>query len=152
MMVKKENDFQFTIRDFCIEDYDSLVSLWEKAGLPYKPKGRDRRDNIEKQIRLRNTIFLVAEVDGKIIGSVIGTHDGRKGWINRLAVAPEYQGKGVAKELVTEVEKRLCADGIKIVACLIETWNTKSMGFFKKLGYKEHQGILYFSKRKNNEV
>lgn len=140
------------IRKFKIEDYENLIELWKRAGLPYKPEGRDRKDKIEKELERGIAIFLVAEIDGKITGSIIGTHDGRKGWINRLAVDPEYRRQGIAKKLIEEVEKKLYEEGIEIIACLIEEWNKGSMEFFKKLGYKEHRNIIYFTKRKYKEV
>ena len=140
------------IREFIIEDYDSLITLWDYAKLPFKPKGRDRRDKIEYELKQGRNIFLVAEINGKLVGSVFGTHDGRKGWINRLAVSPEFQRQDVAKKLVAEVENRFSELGIDIIACLVEGWNTKSLKVFKKLGYKMHSDISYFSKRKDPNV
>ncbi len=141
-----------TIRDYRADDYESLISLWEGSGLPYKPRGRDRRERIEHEIEHPNAIFLVAEADGGIIGTVIGTHEGRKGWINRLAVAPAFRRMGIAARLVAEVERRMHDQGIEIYACLIEDWNTVSMEVFRRLGYEYHKDVLYFSKRKNKEI
>jgi ribosomal protein S18 acetylase RimI-like enzyme len=138
-----------TTRKFNIDDYDALIELWKEAQLPYKPKGRDSKKKIESELQKEVAIFLVAETDNKIIGSVFGTHDGRKGWINRVAVHPQYRQKGLAKMLVSEVEKKLDELGIDIVACLIEDWNDRSMKVFEKLGYIKHNDVIYFSKRKN---
>ena len=140
------------IRNFKIEDYNSVIKLWESAGLPFKPKGRDSKVKIEEELKKGIAIFLLAETDNKIIGSVIGTHDGRKGWINRVAVDPEYQKSGIARKLVLEVEKKLDELGIDIIACLIEDWNDRSMKVFEKLGYIKHEDVFYFSKRKNKDI
>jgi N-acetylglutamate synthase len=140
------------IRDFKMDDYYSVIKLWETAGLPFKPEGRDSKEKIEAELRKGIAIFLIAEIDNKIAGSVIGTHDGRKGWINRVAVKPEYQKNGVAKKLVTEVERKLNELGIDIIACLIENWNDRSMKVFQKLGYIKHEDVVYFSKRKNDNI
>jgi len=140
------------IREFSIKDYDSLIKLWNNAQLPFKPKGRDKRDKIEYGLKQGRDIFLVAEINGKLVGSVFGTHDGRKGWINRLAVSPEFQRQNIAKKLIAEVEERFSEIGINIIACLVEDWNTKSLQVFEKLGYKNHSDIVYFSKRKNPKV
>jgi len=141
-----------TIRELRIDDYDALVTLWDAAGLSYRPRGRDRREHIAHELAGECSIFLVAEDDGRIIGSVLGTHDGRKGWINRLAVHPDYRRRGIGTQLVREVERRLDAMGIDIVTCLIEDWNTSSQEFFTVLGYHRHDDIHYYSKRKNAEV
>jgi ribosomal protein S18 acetylase RimI-like enzyme len=146
------NNYEINIRRFEIEDYDSLIKLWRSAGLPFKPKGRDSKAKIESELKKGIAIFLVAELGGQIVGSVIGTHDGRKGWINRAAVHPGYQKKGIAKMLVSEVEKRLGELGLDIIACLIEDWNTRSMKVFEKMGYIKHNDVIYYSKRKNEDI
>ena len=140
------------IRKFCIEDYNTLIALWDKAKLIYKPQGSDRRDNIERELKGHNAIFFVAEKDGTLIGSIFGTHDGRKGWINRLAVDPAYQRQGIAARLVREVEDHLYERGIGIIACLVEDWNSVSLQVFEKLGYTRHQDIIYFTKRKYPDI
>lgn len=141
-----------TIRELRLADYNALITLWEQAGLPYRPEGRDSREEIERQMRQPTSIYLAAETDGALIGSLLCTHDGRKGWINRLAVAPAYRRRGIARRLVEEAERRLSALGIEIYACLIEDWNAASMQFFERLGYQKHSDILYFSKRRNPDV
>jgi len=140
------------IREFRIEDYDNLITLWERANLEHKPKGRDRQDKIEKEYRQNTSIFLVAELNGELIGSVFGSHDGRKGWINRLAVNPDFRKKDIARKLVFEAEKRLDELGIDIIACLIEGWNKDSMRVFEKLGYERYPDVAYYTKRKNWDI
>ncbi|MFC2081945.1 GNAT family N-acetyltransferase [Candidatus Bipolaricaulota bacterium] len=140
------------IRELTIFDYDALVRLWEEGNLPYRPNGRDQRERIAREIDGPCSIFLAAEVDDSLVGAVLGTHDGRKGWINRLVVAPGYRKRGIGTALVAEVERRLAGLGIEIVTCLIETWNEGSMRFFEGRGFVEHEECVYFSKRKNPET
>lgn len=83
------------------------------------------------------------------MGAVLGTHDGRKGWINRLVVAPSHRRRGIAKALVHAVEERLAELGIDVVACLIEDWNQDSMEFFSAIGYVYDKEVLYYSKRRD---
>jgi ribosomal protein S18 acetylase RimI-like enzyme len=141
-----------TIRNFCMEDYDALTALWQEVRLPYKPAGRDARKRIEKEIQRSGTIFLVAELDGRLIGSVLATHDGRKGWINRLAVASPFRRRGIARMLVEEAERQLADADIEIVACLIEDWNQESQRFFQNIGYDRFEQISYFTKKKHPRV
>jgi ribosomal protein S18 acetylase RimI-like enzyme len=140
------------VRRLRIEDYDALLVLWLEARLPHRPKGRDKRDNIARELTRPSAMFFVAEKNGRLIGSAFGTHDGRKGWINRVAVAPDYQRRGIAAKLVKEVESRLRDAGIGIIACLIEDWNTASIGFFQKIGYQRRDDIIYFTKRMDPEI
>jgi ribosomal protein S18 acetylase RimI-like enzyme len=141
-----------TIRPMQIDDYSVVIELWNRAELPYKPQGRDRKSHIARELEDSTAIFLIAEHKTRIVGTVFGTHDGRKGWINRLAVDPDYRKLGIARKLMTELEQRLDSIGIDIFACLIEDWNTVSMKAFKHLGYMKHDDIAYFSKRKHPGV
>jgi ribosomal protein S18 acetylase RimI-like enzyme len=93
-------------------------------------------------------IFMVAAAGERIVGVVLGTHDGHKGWINRLAVAKEFRRQNIALKLVSSVENRLDELGIDVVACLIEPENTVSTTFFGKVGYTKAP-VLYFAKKKS---
>ena len=136
------------IRKFSVDDYESVIALWEEAGIHYRPNGRETRQRMEKEIQTRQAIFLVAVSDKRIVGVVLGTHDGRKGWINRLAIAKEFRRQNVAFRLVTAVENRLNELGIEVIACLIEPENSVSRIFFSKLGYTKAP-VAYFSKKKS---
>jgi ribosomal protein S18 acetylase RimI-like enzyme len=138
------------IREFRIEDYDRVMELWAEGGLPLKPEGRDSRKNIARQIEMGNVLFLVAVAGegGRVIGTVLATHDGRKGWVNRLAVDASLRKRGLGARLVREAERWLEDRGMEILACLIEDDNAVSMAVFEKLGYKKHPEIIYFAKRK----
>jgi N-acetylglutamate synthase-like GNAT family acetyltransferase len=140
------------IRDFIIGDYEEVISLWKQANLPFKPIGRDRKESIENELVHQNAMFSVAEYQQRIIGTIFATHDGRKGWINRLAVHPAYQHHGVGHLMISEVEKKFDQIGIQIIACLIEDWNTSSVTFFKNLGFFKHDDISYYSNRKHDQV
>lgn len=137
-------------RPYRDDDYDRIMELWAAGGLPLKPQGRDSRENIGRQIALPMVLFLVAEEGegGRVVGTVLATHDGRKGWINRVAVDAGSRRKGLGARLVREAERWLEAQGMDILACLIEDDNAVSMTVFEKLGYKKHPEIIYFAKRR----
>lgn len=145
-------NIKITIRNFQPGDYDALISLWRECGLPYKPGGRDSRDKVLNEITGETADLLVAESEGKLIATILATHDGRKGWINRLAVVSSFRHKGIARQLVRLAEEALYKKGIEIIACLIEEGNTVSMDFFQQAGYRKHTDIFYFSKRKHPGV
>lgn len=152
MKSKEKRKINIVIRKMTIRDYESLIKLWKEGDIPYRSRGRDSKKNIQWQLQQPNCLFFVAAEKGKIVGAVLGTHDGRKGWINRLIVTPSFRKKGIARQLVEEIEHRLSAIGIDIVASLIEDWNTASMRVFKQLGYIQHTDIFYYSKRKSKST
>lgn len=139
------------IRELTPQDHDTLVDIWTKAGLSYRPLGRDGKEYFQSEIDRDTAVFLGAEIDGVHVGVVLGTHDGRKGWINRLAVLPDHRRRGIGKALVMETEQRLNELGIKIVTCMIEGGNDSSEDFFESIGYIRHPDITYFSKRQSSD-
>jgi ribosomal protein S18 acetylase RimI-like enzyme len=140
------------IRRLTISDYEEMARLWPRASLPFKPMGRDSKEAIADQIRANPDFFLGAFEDRQFVGTVTLSSDLRKGWINRLAVDPDYRHRGIAKALIEEAERTLKKHGLKIFCAIIEDYNFASRELFKKCGYIEHRDILYFSKRDNDVV
>ncbi len=140
------------IRKLTISDYEEMVRLWSRAKLPFKSKGRDNKKAIAAQMKANPEFFLGTFENNRLVGTVIISCDLRKGWINRLAVDPDYRYRGIAKVLIAESEKTLRKYSIRIFCALIEDYNTVSKKLFKECGYVEHRDIIYFSKRDSNEV
>ena len=140
------------IRNLTIDDVERLVAVWEAAGLPYRPRGRDRRDRVEQEMADLRSAFLAAEEDGEVLGVVLATHDGRKGWINRLAVVPAARCRGVGAALVAAAEEWLAARRLLVIACLIETDNAASLALFQNEGYARDAHIAYLAKRVDSQA
>lgn len=134
-----------------LRDYDKVIDLWKRSGLKFKPNGRDSEKAVAEQMIKQPNMFLGAFDGDKLVGIVLLTDDGRKGWINRLAVDPDYRRKGVAQELIKRAEEIFRSRGIFLFSALIEDWNIPSQNLFKKMGYKKHEDIFYFSKRDFDE-
>lgn len=140
------------IRKLTIENYEEIVRLWRKANLPFKPNGRDSKDAIAVQMRANPEFFLGVFEDNRLVGVAVLSSDMRRGWINRLAIDPDYRNRGFAKALISESERIFRKHGLGIFCALIEDYNIASKKLFKKCGYVEHHDILYFSKRDSEEV
>ncbi|MDY6915827.1 MAG: GNAT family N-acetyltransferase [Candidatus Cloacimonadota bacterium] len=140
------------VKDYKDKDYNDLIELWEKAGLPYKPNGRDRRDKIAQSLKNSSLRLILAYDNSNLIASVLVTHDGRKGWINRLAVHPDYWHRKIASTLIAYAEKILREEKIEIFACLVENYNNASLQLFQKNGYIKHEEIIYLTKREYPDV
>jgi ribosomal protein S18 acetylase RimI-like enzyme len=141
-----------TVREMTLDDYDAVTRVWTEAGLPFRPQGRDRREKMRVEMERGTAVFLVAVAGDEVVGVVLGTHDGRRGWINRLAVLPAYQRQGIAGRLVRGVEARTDAMGIDIVAALIESENEASLAFFRQMDYAHSTEVEYVSKRRSADT
>jgi GNAT superfamily N-acetyltransferase len=132
---------------FGIEEYDELTALWSRCGLPFDRDDRDGRLRMEQQMYDDHVVILTLRDDhSRLIGSVIGSYDGRKGWINRLAIDPEFRGRRLAARLIEKVEERLAEMGARVMAALIEDKNFPSMAAFTHCGYEGWDEIVYFRK------
>lgn len=140
-----------TVRRLQLGDYAAIVEVLRICGMNPRVKGRDSRANFARQIRSRQTVYQGAFDGPRLVGTVFGTHDTRKGWINRLAVLPEYQHRGIATRLVRAAERALRARGLSMFAALIDDDNVASQTLFSKLGY-EKRNVLYYSWKLRDEI
>jgi N-acetylglutamate synthase len=141
-----------SLRRLTSDDHAAILTLWQHAGLhSIRPEGRDSRSEFEKQFA-GGQIAIGLEEDGRLIGVVIATNDTRKGWINRLAIDPDYRRQGYGEQLVQAAEEALHEVGMKLIAAFIEEGNAPSLALFEKLGYAAHQSITYMSKRDSAEA
>lgn len=129
-----------------------MCTVWKEAGLDYKPKGRDSRREIAKQMDAAPDLFIGAFDGKKLVGVCIASDDGRRGWINRLAILPGYWGKGIAKKLVLACEKRLRRRGRRIFCAQVEEENKRALKLFKRCNYLENRKLIYLSKRDSDQV
>ncbi len=132
------------IREFKLSDYEQVISLWKDTGLIIRPG--DDFESIRLKLERDPDLFILAEEDEQIIGVVLGAWDGRRGWINHLAVRRTHQRKGVASDLVRELESRLIRKGAKKINAQIYQSNKASLQFFKSIGYEVHLDLIMIGK------
>ncbi len=138
---------ELRIREFHYpEDYPSARLLWENAGSGIQLRRSDEPDEIQKKLQRDPDLFLVAEADGRMIGTVIGGFDGRRGMVYHLAVTEEYRKKGVGEMLMDELERRLKAKGCIRCYLLVTTENENAMHFYQKRGWAHMNNVYTYGK------
>ena len=125
----------FIIRPYLESDLDDVIALWELCGLT-RPWNNPEID-IFRKLAQRDQLFLLAVKDNQLIATVMGSYDGHRGWVNYLAVHPNFQRNGVATALVQQLEKRLIALGCPKLQLLIRKDNIDVQSFYEQLGYDE---------------
>lgn len=121
------------IRPFEESDRLAVIQLWQEAGLvaPQNDPGKD----IDRKMEVNPELFLVGELDGELIGTVMGGYEGHRGWINYLAVKSGSQRNGYGRQLVEAVESLLAARGCPKINLQVRTTNTGVIEFYSALGY-----------------
>lgn len=134
------------IRKMRASDYTALVALWDACpGVSRHPVD----DSEEKMIELidRNPDFnFVAEADGRVVGSLMGSYDGRRGYLYHAAVLPEFRGKGIARSLFEAEETEMRKQGSLKTALLTFTSNEAGNAFWDRIGFSRRTDTLYRSK------
>ncbi len=139
----------YTIRDARPEDFDTIILLWESidrhTSLP------DRREYLETFHAFSPDLFLVAEIEGRIVGTVIGGWDGWRANIARLSTHPQARRKGVAMALVRELERRLQAKGAQRIYALVDRRSPPAEPFWQSAGYAVNDHIAQYSRNFEEE-
>ena len=127
------------IRPFKEGDVEALVSLWNmcKLTVPWNNPYID----IARKLKVQAELFLVGYLEDKLIASVMGGYDGHRGWINYLAVHPDFQARGYWKQLMDNVENGLRELGCPKINLQIRKWNDKVFTYYQKLGFVEEKRI-----------
>lgn len=132
------------IRDFIFpEDYPAAIHLWESAGPGIHLQRSDQPNEIVKKLARDPGLFIVAEYENQLVGTVIAGFDGRRGLIYHLAVAPEHRNRGIASRLMDEVEKRLLSLGCIRCYLLVTPENQNAIDFYEKRSWKRMNVIPY---------
>jgi RimJ/RimL family protein N-acetyltransferase len=133
-----------SLTEFRLTDYEQVSALWQRVGLGPRPS--DRKEEVAKKLARDPDLFLVAWQGASVIGSVIGGWDGRRGYIYRMAVHPDYQRRGVGRRLIEELEKRFRSKGVLAVNLTYNTDNTRARDFYRSLGYGDRNTISVLGK------
>ena len=135
------------IREFAYPgDYPAIRSLWENAGPGIQLRRSDGPEEIQKKLLRDPDLFLVADLDGRLVGTVLGGFDGRRGLIYHLAVVSSERESGIGGMLMDEVEKRLKEKGCIKSYLLVTTENQNAMRFYDKHGWSRMGSVFVYGK------
>jgi len=128
------------IRTFAPQDYAMVYQVWEDSGL--KMRTSDTLPELQRVLERDPDLFLVAEYKGSVIGAVLGTFDGRRGWVYHLGVEPQYQSKGVGTKLMAVLLQRYRAKGVNKVNLMVTAENLAVCEYYKKMGFILHDYVV----------
>jgi Predicted acetyltransferase len=131
------------IRPFRLGDYAAIMAIWRATGFEQEEADLDA---LARQLAWDSELVLVAEVDGQVVGVIVGTIDGNRAYFYRLAVHPDYQRRGIGRRLVQALEERFREKGVTQIVIMVKQDNEQAIPFYESLGY-EVQQLVTLSKR-----
>ena len=123
-----------TIRAASTADGPGVLALWRDAGA--EPSHTDDIDSLARLIAHDPGALIVAECDGRIVGSVVAGWDGWRGSIYRLAVAPSHRRQGLGRRLVAAAEERLAEAGAVRLQAIVVGSDARATAFWRSTGWE----------------
>lgn len=132
------------IRVMTIADYDGICDVWkDHDGI--NPVD-DSLEGFSKYLKRNPTTSFVAEDNGRIVGTILAGHDGRRGIFHHVVVLPEYRGCGIGKMLADNAMSALKKEGITKVLLVVFKDNDIGNGFWEHVGFTERNDLVYRNK------
>lgn len=121
------------VRAFEPSDEPSVIELWRRCDLtrPWNDPNKD----IARKLKVRPDLFLIGDIDGAIVATAMVGYDGHRGWINYLGVDPDHRRKGLAKQIMSEAERLLRAEGCSKINLQVRSSNSQAIEFYREIGF-----------------
>ena len=140
-----------TVRIMTIEDYDQVHALWMTIkGFAIRSID-DSRVGVERFLRRNPATSVVAVEDGKIVGSILCGHDGRRGCLYHVCVHKDYRMRGIGKAMVVYAMNALKAEEISKVSLIAFTKNDIGNAFWNRIGWTRRLDLNYYDFTLNEE-
>ncbi|MFN2174263.1 MAG: GNAT family N-acetyltransferase [Candidatus Promineifilaceae bacterium] len=133
------------IREMKVDDFDEVYALWLESE-EIIVSDVDTRNDIVRLLERNPGLSFVAQDGEQLVGAVLCTHDGRRGYIDQLVVRKSHRRQGIGKGLVSRCIFNLMRNGIRKWHLFVEEDNQDAVAFWKKLGWAERVEILTMSR------
>ena len=139
------------VRIMTIEDYEGVYALWKKIkGFGIRTID-DSKEGVARFLKRNPTTSVVAEKDGRIVGSILCGHDGRRGCLYHVCVDEDYRRHGIGKRMVVFAMKALKEEKINKVSLIAFTENDIGNAFWNTIGWTERLDLNYYDFTLNEE-
>jgi len=132
------------IKEMIIQDYEEIFAMWQITSKRALSKADDKKE-ITCYLNRNKGMSQVAVVAGRIVGTVLAGHDGRRGFIHHMAVLPQYRRHGIARKLATTAIARIEEDGIDKTHIFTYKDNSLGQAFWSSLGFIQRNDLFVYS-------
>lgn len=137
------------IREMTIEDYEEVYQMWQTTSKRALSKA-DEKPQMERYLKHNAGMSQVAVIDGKIVGTVLAGHDGRRGFIHHMAVMPEYRRNRIGHSLAERAIEKIQSEGIDKTHIFCYQNNETGQSFWRDFGFVKRDDVFVYSFNTNN--
>jgi ribosomal protein S18 acetylase RimI-like enzyme len=134
-----------TIREMAVADYDAVITVW-RAAEGVTLRGVDTRERIAEFLAANPGMSFVAVDGDTIVGAVLCGTDGRRGYLQHLAVAATHRRRGIGRSLAESCVEALRARGIDKCHLMVVSGNASAKMFWERLGWVERDDVILMSR------
>ena len=138
----RQKKYEFTTyRKFKKTDTDAVIKLWETCKLVFP--WNDPVKDIKRKLSIKDNLFIIGEINNRIIATAMAGYDGHRGYIYYLAVLPDLQKKGIGSSILSIIEKKLYKLGCPKINLFVRNTNIKVKAFYKTNNYEIQDSQIY---------
>ena len=141
---QNNKDFMMIIREMTIDDYEEVYQMWLTTSRRALSEA-DEKPQLERYLKRNAGMSQVAVIDGKIVGTVLAGHDGRRGFIHHMAVMPEYRRQRIGHSLAEKAIEKIKAEGIDKTHIFSYQNNSTGQSFWSDFGFEKRDDVFVFS-------
>lgn len=130
---------ELLIRPFAPGEERAVMRLWRVCGLTVPSS--DPRGDIARKTAFQPQLFLVGELNGRVVATVMAGYDGRRGWLNWVAVSPAVRTRGFGSRIVESAIGLLGDMGCTKVNLNVRKTNLGVVAFYERLGFHDDNVI-----------
>lgn len=139
------------IRTMTIDDYQDVHDLWMTIkGFGIRSVD-DSKEGIGIFLKRNPTTSVVAIEDGKLVGSILCGHDGRRGCFYHVCVADQYRRRGIGKAMAVYAMNALKKEHINKVSLIAFAKNDVGNAFWNSIGWTKREDLNYYDFTLNEE-
>ena len=149
-IMQKNESYIFV--EMTIQHYEKAINLWETSEAVKVTIG-DSKSSVDKYLQ-RNPGMSFVSIDkasGKIVGTVLAGHDGRRGYIYHLNVHPDHRNRNIGKTLIDLSMSALKSEGIKRCIIMVKANNEPAKDFWNRVGWDTRVDLNMYSINLNSE-
>jgi len=137
-------------RVMVMSDYENIIALWQKSS-GVQLRDADSQAGIEKYLKRNPDLSFVCENEGRLLGTIMAGHDGKRGYVQHLAVDESSRGRGIGNQLILRCLDVLKSEGILKSHIHVLDNNRSAQSYWHNRGWQARTDLKVYSYINNDD-